>query len=43
MIDAAVTAIENRIDSINIDQAILGAMSGDLQEASASDPPASAN
>ncbi|MFN3165566.1 MAG: hypothetical protein ACE37H_00715 [Phycisphaeraceae bacterium] len=38
MIDAAVTAIETRIDSINIDQTILGAMSGGLQEASASDP-----
>jgi hypothetical protein len=43
MIDAAVTAIETRIDGIDIDKTILGAMSGDLPEASASDPPASEN
>jgi hypothetical protein len=43
MIDAAVTAIETRIDSINIDQTILGVMSGDLPDHSASDPPSLEN
>ena len=43
MIDAAVTAIETRIDSINIDQTILGAMSGGFPDHSASDPPSLEN
>ncbi len=38
MIDAAVTAIETRIDGIDIDQTIRGAMSGELPEASESIP-----
>ncbi|MFW6153738.1 MAG: hypothetical protein ACOC95_00810 [Planctomycetota bacterium] len=38
MIDAAVTAIETRIDGIDIDETIRGAMSGDSPEASASTP-----
>jgi hypothetical protein len=42
MIDAAVTAIETRIDALDIDQTIRGAMSGAWPEASASDPPGSA-
>jgi len=36
MIDAAVTAIETRIDGIDIDQTIRGAMSGESPEPSAS-------
>jgi len=38
MIDAAVTAIETRIDGIDIDETIRGAMSGDSPEASGSTP-----
>jgi len=38
MIDAAVTAIETRIDGIDIDQTIRGAMSGESPEASESIP-----
>ena len=38
MIDAAVTAIETRIDGIDIDETIRGAMSGESPEASASIP-----
>jgi len=38
MIDAAVTAIETRIDGIDVEATIRGAMSGDLPEASASIP-----
>ena len=41
MIDAAVTAIETRIDGIDIDQTIRGAMSGGSPEASASTLPGS--
>jgi len=36
MIDAAVTAIETRIDNIDVDQTIRGAMSGESPELSAS-------
>lgn len=36
LIDAAVTAIETRLDGIDIEQTIRGAMSGDWREASAS-------
>ena len=39
MIDAAVTAIETRIDGIDIDQTIRGAMSGASPDQSASAPP----
>ncbi|MHB1158235.1 MAG: hypothetical protein ACYC26_15530 [Phycisphaerales bacterium] len=38
MIDAAVAAIETKIDAINIDQTIRGAMSGASQDVSASVP-----
>ena len=38
MIDAAVTAIETRIDGIDIDQTIRGAMSGESPEVSESIP-----
>ena len=38
MIDAAVTAIETRIDGIDIDETIRGAMSGESPEPSASTP-----
>ncbi len=38
MIDAAVKAIETRIEGLDIDEAIRGAMSGSLPEASASTP-----
>jgi len=38
MIDAAVTAIETRIDGIDIDETIAGAMSGESPEASESIP-----
>ena len=38
MIDAAVTAIETRIDGIDVDETIRGAMSGELPEPSASTP-----
>ena len=38
MIDAAVTAIETKIDGINVEQTIAGAMSGASREASVSDP-----
>jgi len=38
MIDAAVTAVETRIDAIDIDRTIAGAMSGESPEASASTP-----
>ena len=41
MIDAAVTAIETRIDKIDVDQTIRGAMSGESPEASASTLPGS--
>ena len=37
MIDAAVTAIETKIDGISVEQTIAGAMSGGSQEASDSD------
>jgi len=36
MIDAAVAAIETRIEGLDIDEAIRGAMSGSSPEASAS-------
>ncbi|MCD4823211.1 MAG: hypothetical protein K8S55_01275 [Phycisphaerae bacterium] len=36
MIDAAVTAIETRIDNLDVDAIVSGAMSGELPEASAS-------
>jgi hypothetical protein len=36
MIDAAVAAIETRIDAISVDETIRGVMSGESQEASAS-------
>ena len=36
LIDAAIAAIETRIDTIDVEQTIAGAMSGDLREASAS-------
>jgi len=42
MIDAAIAAIETRIDGIDIDKTIAGVMSGASQEASASDPTDSA-
>ncbi|MBI1372482.1 MAG: hypothetical protein GC159_06945 [Phycisphaera sp.] len=42
LIDAAIAAIETRIDDIDIDQTIAGAMSGAWPEASGSDPPGSA-
>jgi len=38
MIDAAVTAIETRIDGIDVDETIAGAMSGESPEASESIP-----
>ena len=38
MIDAAVTAIETRIDGIDVDETIRGAMSGESPEPSASTP-----
>lgn len=38
MIDAAVTAVETRIDALDIDQTIAGAMSGESPEALASTP-----
>jgi len=38
MIDAAVAAIETRIDGIDVDETIRGAMSGESQEASGSTP-----
>lgn len=38
MIEAAVTAIETRIDGIDVDETIAGAMSGELPEASESIP-----
>jgi len=38
MIDAAVTAVETRIDAIDVEQTIAGAMSGESPEASASTP-----
>jgi hypothetical protein len=38
LIDAAVTAVETRIDALDIDATIRGAMSGESQEASASTP-----
>ena len=38
MIDAAVTAIETKLDGININQTIDGALSGAWPDASASDP-----
>ena len=38
MIDAAVTAIETRIDGLNVEETIRGAMSGASPEASASAP-----
>jgi len=38
MIDAAVTAVGTRIDALDIDQTIAGAMSGELPEALASTP-----
>lgn len=41
MIDAAVTAIETRIDGIDVDQTIRGAMSGESPEASVSTLPGS--
>ena len=41
MIDAAVTAIETKIDGISVEQTIAGAMSGASPEASDSDPVAS--
>ncbi len=38
MIDAAVTAVETRIDAIDVERTILGAMSGDSPEVSESTP-----
>ena len=38
MIDAAVTAVETRIDAIDVEETIAGAMSGESPEASASTP-----
>jgi len=38
MIDAAVTAVEMRIDAIDVEETIAGAMSGESPEASASTP-----
>jgi len=43
MIDAAIEAIETRIDGIDIDKTIAGVMSGESPEASASDPTDSAS
>ncbi len=38
MIDAAVVAVGTKIDAIDVDETIRGAMSGDLPEALASTP-----
>jgi len=38
MIDAAVTAVQTRIDAIDVEETIAGAMSGESPEASASTP-----
>jgi len=43
MIDAAIEAIETRIDGIDINKTIAGVMSGESPEASASDPTDSAS
>lgn len=41
MINAAVSAVETKLDAINIEETILGVMSGASQEASGSAPPIS--
>jgi hypothetical protein len=43
MIDAAVSAVETKLDAISIDETIRGVMSGASQEASDSEPTTSSN